>query len=74
MAFIEKEADDTDIPSDLIVMWGGDISSIPAGWELCNGSNGTPDLRDKFIRGAPPGEDPGTLGGTIDHSSLRLFF
>ncbi|MBY8990046.1 MAG: hypothetical protein KGD58_04755 [Candidatus Lokiarchaeota archaeon] len=67
MAFIEKEADDTAIPSDLIVMWGGDISSIPAGWELCNGSNGTPDLRDKFIRGAPPGEDPGTLGGTIAH-------
>ncbi|MFX1321126.1 MAG: hypothetical protein ACFFAQ_05715 [Promethearchaeota archaeon] len=68
MLFIEKEADDTPIPIGLIVMWAGEIDSIPAGWELCNGSNGTPDLRDKFIRGAPPGEDPGTLGGTISHS------
>ncbi len=68
MAFIEKEASDTAIPIGLIVMWAGDIDSIPAGWDLCNGSNGTPDLREKFIRGAPPGEDPGTLGGTIAHS------
>ena len=68
MAFIEKEANDTAIPIDLIVMWAGEIDSIPAGWALCNGSNGTPDLREKFIRGAPPGEDPGTLGGTIAHS------
>jgi len=67
MAFIEKEAGDTPIPINLTVMWAGSIDSIPAGWELCNGSNGTPDLRDKFIRGAAPGEDPGTLGGTIAH-------
>jgi hypothetical protein len=66
--FIEKEASDTTIPSGLIVMWGGSTDSIPAGWELCNGSNGTPDLRDKFIRGAPLGENPGTLGGSISHS------
>lgn len=40
------------IPSGLISMWSGTIASIPSGWYLCNGSNGTPDLRNKFIIGA----------------------
>jgi hypothetical protein len=40
------------IPSGLIAMWKGSIASIPAGWALCNGANGTPDLRDKFVVGA----------------------
>lgn len=40
------------VPSGLISMWSGSIASIPSGWYLCNGSNGTPDLRNKFIIGA----------------------
>lgn len=36
----------------MIMLWSGTIATIPAGWALCNGSNGTPDLRDKFIIGA----------------------
>lgn len=39
-------------PSGGIIMWSGTIASIPSGWYLCNGANGTPDLRDKFIIGA----------------------
>ena len=39
-------------PSGGIIMWSGTIATIPSGWYLCNGSNGTPDLRDKFIIGA----------------------
>ena len=35
-----------------IIMWSGTIAAIPSGWALCNGSNGTPDLRDRFIIGA----------------------
>lgn len=38
--------------SGIIAMWSGTIGTIPSGWYLCNGSNGTPDLRDKFIIGA----------------------
>jgi microcystin-dependent protein len=68
MVFIEKETNDPNIPIGLIVIWAGNINNIPAGWELCNGSNGTPDLREKFIRGAPPGENPGTLGGHLTHN------
>jgi hypothetical protein len=40
------------VPSGLISMWSGSIASIPTGWVLCNGSNSTPDLRNKFIIGA----------------------
>jgi len=40
------------IPSGCIVMWSGTIATIPSGWYLCNGSNSTPDLRNKFIIGA----------------------
>ena len=36
----------------MIIMWSGTIATIPTGWLLCNGSNSTPDLRDKFIIGA----------------------
>jgi hypothetical protein len=40
------------VPSGLISMWSGTIASIPTGWVLCNGSNSTPDLRNKFVIGA----------------------
>lgn len=40
------------VPRGGIIMWSGSISNIPAGWALCDGTNGTPDLRDKFIVGA----------------------
>jgi len=40
------------IPTGVIVMWSGTIATIPSGWALCNGSGGTPDLRDRFIIGA----------------------
>lgn len=37
-----------------IVMWSGsmDPGAIPSGWLLCDGTNGTPDLRNRFIIGA----------------------
>jgi len=38
--------------SGMIMMWSGTIATIPTGWVLCNGSNSTPDLRNKFIIGA----------------------
>ncbi|RJP30013.1 MAG: prepilin-type N-terminal cleavage/methylation domain-containing protein [Candidatus Omnitrophota bacterium] len=35
-----------------IIIWSGTVASIPTGWQLCDGTNGTPDLRDKFVVGA----------------------
>lgn len=40
------------IPIGCIVMWGGSVATIPSGWRLCDGTNGTPDLRDRFVIGA----------------------
>lgn len=40
------------LPVGLITLWSGSIVSIPAGWTLCDGTLGTPDLRDRFIVGA----------------------
>jgi len=40
------------VPAGGIIMWSGSIATIPTGWLLCNGSSGTPDLRNKFIIGA----------------------
>ena len=47
-------------------MWSGSIASIPTGWALCNGSNGTPDLRDKFVVGAGNGYSVAATGGSAD--------
>jgi len=35
-----------------IILWSGSTASIPSGWVLCDGSNSTPDLRDRFVVGA----------------------
>ena len=40
------------IPTGVITMWYGSTASIPSGWYLCDGTNGTPDLRDRFVVGA----------------------
>jgi hypothetical protein len=40
------------VPAGVIVMWSGSIVSIPVGWLLCDGTNSTPDLRNRFIVGA----------------------
>lgn len=41
----------TDIPTYLISMWSGPLETIPDGWHICDGTMGTPDLRDSFVIG-----------------------
>lgn len=53
------------IPQGGIIMWSG--STVPAGWALCDGSNGTPNLRDKFIVGSGGGYSVGAMGGEASH-------
>ena len=56
------------VPSGCILMWAGTLASIPSGWFLCDGTNGTPDLRDRFIKGAPAATNPGGTGGAATHT------
>jgi microcystin-dependent protein len=54
------------VPSGVILLWSGSVASIPTGWLLCNGSSGTPDLRNRFIVGAGSTYNPGNTGGSAD--------
>jgi hypothetical protein len=47
-------------------MWSGSVVSIPAGWALCDGSNSTPDLRNRFVIGAGSTYSVGNTGGSKD--------
>lgn len=52
----------------MIQLWSGSVASIPSGWALCDGSNGTPDLRNSFIIGAGSTYAPGATGGEPSHA------
>jgi len=54
------------IPSGLISLWSGSIGSIPSGWLICDGTNGTPNLKDSFIVGAGNLYSVGGTGGSKD--------
>lgn len=53
------------IPTGLIAMWSGNVVDIPAGWALCDGAGGRPDLRNRFIVGAGDTYAVGNTGGSL---------
>lgn len=54
-----KQLIDVMIPKGTIVMWNG--TTIPKGWAICNGTNGTPNLIGKFIKAD---NTAGSIGGS----------
>lgn len=54
------------IPTGGIIIWSGSTGSVPSGWLLCDGTNGTPDLRDRFIVGAGNTYAVNATGGSAD--------
>jgi len=56
----------TTIPTGMISLWYGAIGSVPSGWYLCDGANGTPDLRDRFVVGAGSTYSVASVGGATD--------
>jgi len=55
------------VPAGGIVIWKGTASTIPAGWAVCDGTNNTPDLRERFVVGS--GDNPNVTGNTINHQA-----
>ena len=56
------------VPTGAIIMWSGAIPDIPVGWTLCDGTNGTPDLTDRFVTGAGGQYEVGDTGGEDEHT------
>lgn len=77
-----QKVDAAPIPLGGIIMWSGLISTIPNGWALCDGANGTPDLRNRFIVGSAVdyGGSSATLvtsaptktGGSLTHTHTAV--
>ena len=59
------------IPNGIILMWRGNFTDVPAGWVICNGLNGTPDLRDRVVLAAGQtgtyAHEPGYAMGATGH-------
>ena len=62
----------------MIMLWSGSTSSVPSGWALCNGSSGTPDLRNRFVVGAGASYAVNATGGSanavvVSHSGTQFY-
>lgn len=54
------------LPAGVIMIWSGSSGAIPSGWLLCDGTSGTPNLRDKFVVGAGSAYAVGATGGSAN--------
>ena len=60
---VPKSYADNIVPVGSILMWSGAADNIPNKWALCDGENGTPDLRGRFLVGAGGSYEVGATGG-----------
>lgn len=61
---IQSTGTSDNFPSGGIIIWSGGAAAVPDGWALCDGTNGTPDLRDRFVLGAGSSHRVGETGGS----------
>lgn len=57
-----------DVEAGIIAAFSGGLGAIPDGWALCDGTNGTPDLRNQFVPGAGDTFSVGANGGATTHT------
>jgi len=60
-------ADSRIIPTGAIMLWSGSSAAIPATWQLCDGTKGTPNLVNRFVVGAGGTYAVNTTGGEATH-------
>lgn len=63
-AYVDGKVTSAQLPMGTVIMWYGSLDSLPTGYHICDGSNGTPDLRDRFVYGAGGSVSVGTTGGS----------
>lgn len=69
----QKVSGDGVIPRGAVVMWYGNVHEIPVGWALCDGNNGTPDLRGRFVAGFSADHgDYNAIGKTGGQDGVQL--
>lgn len=56
------------LPVGSIIIWSGTADNIPSGWHICDGTDNTPDLTDKFVLGAGTTHNVGDTGGEETHT------
>lgn len=61
------ESTSSSVPQGSIIPWYGSPGNIPNGFALCDGKNGTPDLRDRFLVGAGKSYKLSNTGGENTH-------
>ncbi|MCE7984156.1 MAG: hypothetical protein DYG89_23525 [Caldilinea sp. CFX5] len=59
------------LPTGAVILWSGNLATLPAGWQLCDGSNSTPDLRNRFVVGAGATYPIGATGG-VEQVTLTI--
>lgn len=65
---IQNNSGAASLPTNIICIWTGTLATIPAGWFLCDGTNATPNLLDKFVRALSVTTELGTTGGAATHA------
>jgi hypothetical protein len=65
-----QQAGNALLPAGVICMWSGAISAVPAGWHLCDGTNGTPNLLDRFVVAAGASLGVGAFGGSTTSTAV----
>jgi microcystin-dependent protein len=63
-------------PRGMIVIWNGLATSVPSGWALCDGNNGTPNLKGRFVLGVDDNNDKyrtvGVSAGGTETNTLTV--
>merc|ERR1719233_1945337 len=65
---------DCAMPKGSIIIWSGSFDDIPKGWQLCDGSDGGPNLGDKFIVGASGSLGTRQTGGSKFHDHVSATY
>ncbi len=60
------------VAAGIIAIWAGTLAAIPVNWNLCDGTEGTPDLIGRFVKGVATAVNPGTTEGSNTHTHSSM--